>query len=126
MWHLEGKLPSTSQVARPCKQRIGGLTAEARSVVELIALCQPVELGYLESDGPYGALESLERFGLVTVTPGTQKCGWPIHSTPSAVGPPCRDRERGPSCWPSRGWNGWHSASGPATLRSAGMETGCR
>jgi DNA-binding CsgD family transcriptional regulator len=67
VWHLEDGLSSTSRLRDLVEQRIGGLSAEARSVVELLALCQPLELGYLETVAPSGVLESLERAGLVTI-----------------------------------------------------------
>ena len=44
VWHLEDQLPATSRLLDLVEQRIGGLSAEARSVVELLALCQPLEL----------------------------------------------------------------------------------
>jgi DNA-binding CsgD family transcriptional regulator len=67
VWHLEDELSSTSRLRDLVEQRIGGLSAEARSVVELLALCQPLDLGYLETVAPFGVLESLERAGLVTI-----------------------------------------------------------
>src|SRR6266851_2651000 len=67
VWHLEDRLPATGRLLDLVEQRIGGLSAEARSVVELLALCQPLELGYLEAAAPAGVLESLERAGLVTI-----------------------------------------------------------
>jgi len=68
VWHLEGPVPSTARLADLVEQRIAGLSAEARSVVELLAVCEPLELGYLETAAPAGVLESLERAGLVTIT----------------------------------------------------------
>ena len=68
VWHLEGGLPSTTRLLDLVEQRIGGLSAEARSVVELLALCQPLDPGYLEAAVPCGVLESLERAGLVTTS----------------------------------------------------------
>jgi hypothetical protein len=41
VWHLEGQLPATSRLLDLVEQRIGGLSAEARSVVELLAWCEP-------------------------------------------------------------------------------------
>ena len=66
VWHLEDHLPATTRLVDLVEQRIGQLPAEARSVVEVLALCQPLELGYLETTAP-GVLESLERAGLVTI-----------------------------------------------------------
>jgi DNA-binding CsgD family transcriptional regulator len=67
VWHLEDRLSSTSRLRDLVEQRIGSVSAEARSVVELLALCQPLDLGYLEAVAPFGVLESLERAGLVTI-----------------------------------------------------------
>src|SRR5216683_6776182 len=81
VWHLEDRLPATSRLLDLVEQRIGGLSAEARSVVELLALCQPLELGYLEAAAPYGVLESLERAGLVTIAVADQevRLAHPLH-----------------------------------------------
>src|SRR5215475_7995434 len=82
-WHLEGPVPSTARLADLVGQRIGGLSAGARSVVELLALCQPLELEYLEATAPVGVLESLERAGLVTiaVAEGEVRLAHPLHGT---------------------------------------------
>src|SRR5262249_53233075 len=82
VWHLEDHLPASSRLLDLVEQRIGGLPAEARSVVELLALCQPVELGYLETAAPAGVLESLERAGLVTITvaDGQVRLAHPLHA----------------------------------------------
>jgi len=81
VWHLEGRRPATSRLLDLVQQRIGGLSAEARSVVELLALCQPLELGYLETAVPSGVLESLERAGLVTISiaDGEVSLAHPLH-----------------------------------------------
>jgi hypothetical protein len=81
VWHLEDHLPSTARLADVVGQRIAGLSAEARSVVELLALCEPLELDYLETAAPLGVLESLERAGLVTinVTAGEVRLAHPLH-----------------------------------------------
>jgi DNA-binding CsgD family transcriptional regulator len=82
VWHLEQKFPSTGRLIDLVQQRIGGLTAEARSVVELLALCQPVELSYLEATVPYEVLESLERAGLMMVNleDGDARLAHPLHA----------------------------------------------
>jgi len=79
VWHLEDRLPATSRLLDLVEQRIGGLSAEARSVVELLALCQPLELGYLETVAPFGVLESLERAGLVTFDGDEGRLAHPLH-----------------------------------------------
>ena len=67
VWHLEGPVPATARLTDLVEQRVGGLPTGARSVVELLAVCEPLELGYLETAAPVGVLESLERVGLVTI-----------------------------------------------------------
>jgi DNA-binding CsgD family transcriptional regulator len=83
VWHLEGPVPATARLADLVEQRIGGLPAGARSVIELLALCEPLELGYLETVTPVGVLESLERAGLVTiaVAEGEARLAHPLHGT---------------------------------------------
>src|SRR5215471_1424601 len=82
VWHLEDHLPATSRLLDLVEQRIGGLPDEARSVVELLALCQPVELGYLDTAAPAGVLESLERAGLVTIAVAEEqvRLAHPLHA----------------------------------------------
>jgi DNA-binding NarL/FixJ family response regulator len=119
VWHLEHKLPSTGRLRDLVQQRIGALTAEARSVVELLALCQPVELGYLDATAPFGVLESLERAGLVTVNleDGNVRVAHPLHAEVVRVSMPAtraraillREAERLDES----------SASAPAALRTA-------
>src|SRR6516225_8101367 len=81
VWHLEGPVPSTARLSDLVEQRIEGLSAETRSVVELLAVCEPLELGYLETAAPVGVLESLERAGLVTiaVAEGEVRLAHPLH-----------------------------------------------
>jgi len=81
VWHLEDRLPSTARLQDLVEQRIAGLSAQARSIVELLALCQPLELGYLETIAPAGVLESLEQAGLVTIAIADQeiRLAHPLH-----------------------------------------------
>jgi hypothetical protein len=83
VWHLEGPVPSTARLADLVGQRIDGLSAGARSVVELLSLCQPLELEYLEAAAATGVLESLERAGLVTISAaeGEVRLAHPLHGT---------------------------------------------
>jgi DNA-binding CsgD family transcriptional regulator/tetratricopeptide (TPR) repeat protein len=67
VWHLDDFVPSTTRLADLVEQRIGHLDDQARSVLELLALCEPLELSYLETTVPSDVLESLERAGLVTI-----------------------------------------------------------
>jgi len=59
-------------------------------VVELLAVCEPLELGYLETAAPAGVLESLERAGLVTiaVAEGEVRLAHPLHGTVVRAGMP--------------------------------------
>lgn len=68
VWHLEDQLSSTRRLLDLVEQRIGGLSGDARSVVELLALCQPLTLAHLEAVASPDAVESLERAGLVTIS----------------------------------------------------------
>jgi DNA-binding CsgD family transcriptional regulator len=67
VWHLDARPASTSRLLDLVEQRIAGLSSQARSVVEMLAQCQPLELSYLETVVPAEVLESLERTGLVTI-----------------------------------------------------------
>ena len=67
VWHLDDHVPSTTRLADLVEQRIGHLDNQARAVLELLALCEPLELSYLEAIVPADVLESLERAGLVTI-----------------------------------------------------------
>src|SRR6516162_4842401 len=90
VWHLEGPVPSTARLADLVEQRIAGLSAEARSVVELLAVCEPLELGYLEVATPAGVLEALERAGLVTIATAEAevRLAHPLHGTVVRAGMP--------------------------------------
>jgi DNA-binding CsgD family transcriptional regulator len=82
VWHLQNGLGSTRRLHDLVEQRIGGLTAAARSVIERLALCQPLELGYLETVTPAGVLESLELAGLVSIAVAEQevRLAHPLHA----------------------------------------------
>jgi DNA-binding CsgD family transcriptional regulator len=78
VWHLEGQLPSTSRLLDLVGQRIGDLSGPARSVVERLALCEPLEAAYLETTAPL-AVEQLEQAALVTITAGQVRLAHPLH-----------------------------------------------
>jgi len=82
VWHLEGPVPSTARLVDLVGRRIEGLSAGARSVVELLAVCEPLELEYLETAAPAEVLESLEQAGLVTiaVAEGEVRLAHPLHA----------------------------------------------
>src|SRR5215831_4897677 len=120
VWHLEGPVPSTARLADLVEQRIGDLSAEARSVVELLALCQPLELGHLEKAAPVGVLESLERAGLVTiaVADGEVRLAHPLHGEVIRAAMP-RLRARAILLAEAERLETSYPADGPAALRIA-------
>jgi DNA-binding CsgD family transcriptional regulator len=120
VWHLEDRLPETSRLLDLVEQRIGGLSAEARAVVELLALCQPLDLGYLETVAPAGVLESLERAGLVTiaVADGEVRLAHPLHGKVVRAAMP-RLRARAILLAQAERLEAVDPASGPAALRTA-------
>jgi DNA-binding CsgD family transcriptional regulator len=81
VWHLEGRLSTTSRLVDLVEQRIAGLSPEARSVIDRLALCQPLALDYLETVAPEAVLESLEQAGLLTIgtAEGQVELAHPIH-----------------------------------------------
>ena len=82
VWHLEDHLPATVRLQDLVEQRIGHISSDARSVVELLALCQPMELAYLETVFSADVLEALEHAGLVTVavSRGEVTLAHPMHA----------------------------------------------
>jgi len=79
VWQLEGRLSSTDRLLDLVEQRIGGLSPAARSVVERLALCQPLELSYVEELAPSDVLGSLERAGLITISDAQVRLAHPLH-----------------------------------------------
>ena len=96
MWHLDDRLPSTSRLLDLVEQRIGELSPRARSVVALLALCEPLERDYLAA-GFADVIDHLEQAGLVIVDSGQVSLAHPLHgevvraAMPKGCGP-------GPSC----------------------------
>jgi DNA-binding CsgD family transcriptional regulator/tetratricopeptide (TPR) repeat protein len=78
VWHLDARLPSTSRLLDLVEHRIGELPPQARSVVELLALCEPLEHDYLVAVAP-GVLANLEQAGLVAVDSGQVSLAHPLH-----------------------------------------------
>ena len=113
-------LPSTTRLLDLVEQRIGQLPAEARSVVELLALCQPLELGYLEATAPSGVLESLERAGLVTIAIADQEVhlAHPLHGKVVRAAMP-RSRSRAILLAQAERLQAAVPVPGPAALRIA-------
>lgn len=120
VWHLEGRLAGTSKLTDLVGQRISGLTAQARDLVELLALCEPAELSYVETAFPADVIESLERAGLVTVdvTDGQVRLAHPVHAEVVRGAMP-RSRARAVLRAESERLTALHPEPGPATLQIA-------
>ena len=120
VWHLEDRLPATSRLLDLVEQRIGGLPADARSMVELLALCEPLELGYLDTAAPPGVLESLERAGLITIaiTDGQVRLAHPLHARVVRAAMP-RLRARAILLAQADRLEAFNPLPGPAALRIA-------
>ena len=120
VWHLEDHLPATGRLLDLVEQRIGGLPDEARSVVELLALCQPLELSYLDTAAPAGVLESLERAGLVTIAmaEGQVRLAHPLHAKVVRAAMP-KLRARAVLLAQAERLEAASSTPGPAELRTA-------
>jgi DNA-binding CsgD family transcriptional regulator len=120
VWHLEDVLSSTNRLRDLVEQRIGGLSAEARAVVERLALCQPLELGYLETVACPEVLESLERAGLVTIatTDWEVRLAHPLHGEVVRAAMP-RLRARAILLGEAERLEALYPDPGPASLRIA-------
>jgi DNA-binding CsgD family transcriptional regulator len=68
VWHLGDRLSSTSRLRDLVEERIGSVGPEGRWVIDRLALCQPLELSYLDKACPAGVLESLELTGLIAIS----------------------------------------------------------
>ncbi|HYK31844.1 MAG TPA: AAA family ATPase, partial [Streptosporangiaceae bacterium] len=120
VWHLEDGLPPTGRLQDLVEQRISGLSEQARDVVELLALCQPLEIGYLETVAEPDVLEQLERVGLVTiaVADGQVSLAHPLHAKVVRDSMP-RLRVRGILLAQARRLEAMYPVPGPAALRIA-------
>jgi DNA-binding CsgD family transcriptional regulator len=120
VWHLDAPVPPTSRLLDLVEQRIAGLSGEARSLLELIALCQPVELSYLDTAAPDGVLESLERAGLVTiaVAEGQVRVAHPLHGNVVRAAMP-KSRARSILLAQAERLEDADPAAGPSALRLA-------
>src|SRR5215468_5330516 len=120
VWHLEDHVPGTTRLLDLVEHRIGQLSAEARWVVELLALCEPLELGYLETAIPLEVLESLEQAGLLTiaVADGDVRLAHPLHARVVRGAMP-RSRARAVLLAQADRLEAASPAPGPAALRIA-------
>jgi len=67
VWHLDGPLPAPDRLRELVELRLAELDASAHTVLDQLALCQPLGLGQLEASAGLPVLEELERQGLITV-----------------------------------------------------------
>jgi DNA-binding CsgD family transcriptional regulator len=67
VWHLDvdEMLPSSDRLVDLVELRLAALGADARAAMELLALCEPLELADLEPAAPAAVIAQLERSGLV-------------------------------------------------------------
>lgn len=120
VWHLDDGLPPTSRLQDLVEQRISGLPEQARAVVDLLALCQPLELSHLETVATPDVLEQLERAGLVTiaVSDGQVRLAHPMHAKIVRDSMP-RLRVRATLLAQAQRLEATHPKVGPAALRIA-------
>ena len=67
VWRLRGRLTSTNRLQELVVERIDSVDPDARTVLERLALCQPIGLAQLEIDTRLDLLESLETAGLIRI-----------------------------------------------------------
>ncbi len=68
VWVLDGSLDVTGGLAGLVAERVGDLDAEARDLVELLALCAPLGVDELATHTTLEVLEHLESTGVIRVT----------------------------------------------------------
>jgi DNA-binding CsgD family transcriptional regulator len=67
MWTLVGKLSPSTRLGEVVGLRIGALDDDARRAMEVVSIAEPVGLDELDALGATGAVDLLERRGLVEV-----------------------------------------------------------
>jgi DNA-binding CsgD family transcriptional regulator len=117
VWHLDDRLPSTSRLLDLVGQRIAHLSPQARSIVELLALCEPLEQDYLAALAP-GVLEPLEESGLVATDSGEVSLAHPMHGEVVRAAMP-RLRARAIRLAQAERLEALSPVSGPVALRTA-------
>jgi DNA-binding CsgD family transcriptional regulator len=73
IWRWNGPLGSHPRLLAVMESRLECLTSDERLLLDLLAAAEPVELGLLERLVPAGALESVERKGLLDVMQDNQR-----------------------------------------------------
>ena len=67
VWLLQRDLPRTTRLREVVESRLRSLSEGATAALELLALCQPVQLEELETEAGLDAIEELEARGLLQV-----------------------------------------------------------
>ena len=67
VWRARGPLGVSGRALDLVRETLSGCSREAREVLEVLALCQPVGLAELERIADIGQLDGLERAGLLVV-----------------------------------------------------------
>jgi len=73
VWQLVSTLAVGSRLSEMISDRINEVSSDAKAVVDLIALCEPVGLALLEAEGALDAVLELEDQGLVVVVPSDHR-----------------------------------------------------
>ncbi|MCX5558807.1 LuxR C-terminal-related transcriptional regulator [Streptomyces sp. NBC_00038] len=69
IWHLvEDRLPGTARLTEMISTRLATADPAGRPVLELLALCEPLSLTYVEALAPPQVTAALEQAGLIRVT----------------------------------------------------------
>lgn len=67
VWQLRGPLPATEALGDRVLGRLAALSADERTVLELVAVGEPLGIGLVEDLGSAEALEAIEQHGLIRV-----------------------------------------------------------
>ncbi len=72
-WQLKGDLPPSPPLVELVENRIAGASADARDILDLVALGEPLPLEILETLAPVDAIVDLERSELLVVEPDNRR-----------------------------------------------------
>jgi DNA-binding CsgD family transcriptional regulator len=73
LWRLVGPLTASARLVELVEGRLAGLPDGARDALELVALGEPIGLGLLEQVVEPAGVETLDRRGLISVTPNQNR-----------------------------------------------------
>ncbi|MGQ0776827.1 MAG: LuxR C-terminal-related transcriptional regulator [Pseudonocardiales bacterium] len=86
VWRWEGSIDPTPRLHEIVAAKLGGLSADERAALELLATCEPLGLGRLAGLTTPGVVAALERSGLVIVeNSGWRAQAWLAHPIYGAV-----------------------------------------